>query len=65
MIRENMVAKIAQLKEQLAEGGKSTYTQDSLERTLRQEQKNLEALDAHGDIGMIQQMVFEHNVNQD
>lgn len=63
MIRENIILKIAQLKEELSIGGRSTFSQDMIERNIRQLEKNLENLDAHGDLGMIQQMVFENNIS--
>lgn len=64
VIRENMLKKIAQIKEELAVGGRSTYSMDVLKRSLAQEEKNLQNLDEHGDIKMIEQMVFEHQITQ-
>lgn len=64
MTRENILSKIAQLKEELSIGGRSTFSQDMIERNIRGLQRDLEILDTHGDLAMVQQMTFENGINQ-
>lgn len=65
MTEEIIQSKIALLKEELAKGGRSTFSQDMIERNIRGLKKDLENLRKFGCLVMVQQAAFEHNVNQD